>query len=279
MSAQIRRTVNNTQPEMKENEGKEQENTSVLLLRFEYDGTNYCGMQFQENGISIQQEIEKVYEQLTGIQRRLICAGRTDAGVHGRGQVGHICYGKEFTIPTDRILKAFNSKLPRDIRINGALRCAVPVHARFDALWRRYSYTIAQTESVFTRRYAWAVHYPLDDALLHEGARIFLGRHDFTSFSKLNTSTKSYICTVEECHWERLASDMIRLHIRADRFVYGMVRSLVGTMVDIGRARRTVEEVRHSLQCADRSLNSWLAPPEGLVFEEVGYPPEKGVIW
>jgi tRNA pseudouridine38-40 synthase len=134
MSAQIRRTVNNTQPEMKENEGKEQENTSVLLLRFEYDGTNYCGMQFQENGISIQQEIEKVYEQLTGIQRRLICAGRTDAGVHGRGQVGHICYGKEFTIPTDRILKAFNSKLPRDIRINGALRCAVPVHARFDAL-------------------------------------------------------------------------------------------------------------------------------------------------
>jgi tRNA pseudouridine(38-40) synthase len=119
------------------------------------------------------------------------------------GQVGHICYGTEFTIPTDRILKAFNSKLPRDIRINGALRCAVPVHARFDALWRRYSYTIAQTESVFTRRYAWAVHYPLDDALLHEGARIFLGRHDFTSFSKLNTSTKSYICTVEECHWER----------------------------------------------------------------------------
>lgn len=251
----------------------------TLLLRFEYDGTDYCGMQFQENGVSIQQKIEEVYEKLTGVQRRLICAGRTDAGVHARGQVGHIYYGKEFTIPTDRVHLAFNSKLPRDIRINGVINTAQNVHARFDALWRRYSYTVVQHESVFTRRYAWAVHYPLNEELLHEGAKIFLGEHNFTSFSKLNTSTKSYICNVEECFWKRVNAETLQFHVRANRFVYGMVRSLVGTLIDIGRGRRTIEEVKKSLELCDRSLNSWLAPPEGLIFEEVGYPEEKGVIW
>ncbi len=251
----------------------------TLLLRFEYDGTNYCGMQFQENGISIQQKIEEVYERLTGVKRRLICAGRTDTGVHARGQVGHIYYGKEFTIPTDRVLMAFNSKLPRDIRINGAFNSEETIHARFHALWRRYSYTVVQNEGVFTRRFAWAVHYPLKEELLQEGAKIFLGEHNFTSFSKLNTSTKSYICTVEECFWERINNETLRFNVRANRFVYGMVRSLVGTMIDIGRGRRTLDEVKTALEQHDRSLNSWLAPPEGLVFEEVGYPMEKGVEW
>lgn len=252
---------------------------NTLLLRFEYDGTNYCGMQFQENGISIQQKIEEIYEKLTGVKRRLICAGRTDAGVHAKGQVGHIYCGEEFTIPTDRVHLAFNSKLPRDIRINGVIKSDEFIHARFDALWRRYSYTVINNESVFTRRFSWAVHFPLDEELLQEGAKIFLGEHNFTSFSKLNTSTKSYICTVEECFWERINKETLKLNIRANRFVYGMVRSLVGTMVDIGRGRRTLDDVKNALEQCDRSLNSWLAPPEGLVFEEVGYPQEKRVIW
>lgn len=249
----------------------------TLLIRVEYDGTNYSGWQIQPNAPSIQQELERAWYKLTGVQTGVFGAGRTDAGVHGRGQIAHIRLEDDFRIPEHKIAIAFNSRLPKDIRIAAVQITERDVQARFDAIAREYSYLISTQESVFYRNFCWQVRFPFDVHRLHDAARLFLGVHNFTTFSKINHDTKNYVCSVSECSWTELKHGA-KLRIKADRFVYGMVRSLVGVMMDIARNRRTVEEVSSSLDLQDRRFISPLAPPEGLVLEKVYYPDEYNVI-
>lgn len=246
----------------------------TLALLIEYDGTRYGGWQVQENSATVQGSIEKALYQISERKISIIGAGRTDAGVHAAGQVAHARLGFEFPVAKEKIAKALNANLPKDIRIIKANMLNRDFHSRFDAIAREYSYTFVTRDSVFLSHFAAVIKYKIDKQKLSEASEIFLGEHDFTTFSKFNADTPKYVCRVNKCKWTAHDQISFRLEIKADRFVYGMVRSLVGAMVDAARGKRAVSELRNALEAADRSLNSPLAAPQGLVLEKIYYPPE-----
>lgn len=252
----------------------------TVVLRVAFDGTNYSGMQNQRSAPSVQQELERAFRETIGYHCHVIAAGRTDAGVHARGMVVHARVRDDWGIEERKIGIALNSRLPRDIRVNGAqLRHDDLFHARFDATARAYTYTLQTREDPLKRLYAWQTRYVIDEEVLNTSAGVFLGVHNFTTFSKNNEEIHSYICDVSVCEWRKCDDHALRLHIRSNRFVYGMVRSLVGAMVDAARGKRSVEDLRTSLAACDRRLVSPLAPAEGLVFEEATYPDELHVVF
>ncbi|MCZ2133472.1 MAG: tRNA pseudouridine(38-40) synthase TruA [Bacteroidetes bacterium] len=249
----------------------------TLLLRIEYDGTRYAGWQYQENARSVQEVLQNALQKISGLSLPVIGAGRTDSGVHARGQIAHIELPKPLGIPENKIPIAFNTRLPKDIRITGGQYFQRPIHARFDACAREYSYLMSKTDSIFGRHFRWFMPFPYDSDALFESAAIFLGKHDFTTFSKRNDDTPRYDCNVEICRWSRIDENTVRLQIKSDRFVYGMVRALTGVMLEIARKRRTFDEVKRALAACDRTLCSPLAAAEGLTLEAIYYPSAFGV--
>lgn len=249
----------------------------TLLLRIEYDGTRYAGWQYQENAHSVQEVLQQAMQKIIGLNLPIVGAGRTDSGVHARGQIAHIVLPEPIGIPENKIPVAFNTRLPKDIRVTGGQYFKRPIHARYDACAREYSYLMSSSDSVFGRHFRWFMPFPYDADALFESSSIFLGKHDFTTFSKRNDDTPRYDCNVEICRWSRIDADSVRLQIKSDRFVYGMVRALVGVMLEIARKRRTFEEVARALDVRDRAFCSPLAAPEGLTLEAIYYPPELGV--
>lgn len=242
-----------------------------LILEIEYDGTHYSGWQKQKNAITIQGEIEKAIAEITGIDLSLIGAGRTDAGVHARGQVAHAKLDSEIRISSEQLPLAINSKLNYDIRIKKAIFSEDKFHARFDALAREYSYTLVTKYSVFNRHFCTHVRYPLDAERLIQSAEIFLTKDDFTTFSKHNDDIQNNVCDVSLSRWDIIDAGTFRYTIRANHFLYGMVRSLVGAMLDISRGKRDASEVSHALLLRDRALQSPLADARGLILEKVYY--------
>lgn len=246
----------------------------TLILCIEYDGSGYAGWQRQPNALTVQECVERALANITQQKLSAVAAGRTDAGVHARGQVTHTALGGAFPVREEKIRKAINSNLPKDIRVNGAKIFKGKFNARFDAIAREYSYSLTSSDSVFLTHFATFIKYPFDPNILTEAAGVFRGEHDFTTFSKHNPDTARYWCKVEKCEWEKVEAKLWRLHIIADRFVYGMVRALTGAMIDAARKKRSIPELQTALDKSDRSLSSPLAPPQGLVLERIYYPEE-----
>ncbi|MFP4529070.1 MAG: tRNA pseudouridine(38-40) synthase TruA [Candidatus Kapaibacterium sp.] len=246
----------------------------TLVLRIEYDGASYAGWQRQPNAMTVQEAVETALMRISGDKLNAIAAGRTDSGVHARGQVTHTYLNKEFPVREEKIRKAMNANLPRDIRINGAAIINRKFNARFDASAREYSYSIITRDSVFLNHFATYYKFPINPELMNGAAELFVGSHDFTSFSKFNAETKHYVCNVDICRWERVEPIMWRLTIRADRFVYGMVRGVTGAMLDFARGKRSIGSIRRALDNPSREGQSPLAPPEGLTLEKIFYPPD-----
>jgi tRNA pseudouridine38-40 synthase len=258
-----------------------------FALLVEYDGTDYVGWQWQPNGISVQQRLEEAVSAITGAACTVVGSGRTDAGVHGFGQVAHVDVPASCRIPVEKAARAFNAGLPPDIRIREVRHAPNHFHARFDAVRREYRYRIALQASVFRHQYVWQPNInaaTFNAAQLQACADVFVGEHDFTTFSKLNTDTERYVCRVERAVWNDIpintrtttgtANDAVlyELSIAADRYVYGMVRSLVGTMMDVALGKRGLDDVADALRSCDRSRNSTLAPACGLTLWRVEYP-------
>ncbi len=243
-----------------------------LALLIEYDGTNYCGWQRQLNSLSVQQVIESAVEMIIASKLSVVAAGRTDAGVHAKGQVAHISLIEPINIPTNKIPLALNSYLPLDIRILKAVITDDNFHSRYKAVAREYSYTLTTKYSVFTRHFISYIKYKLNEKRLFKCAELFLGKHEFLNFSKKNEETKNYLCNVEKCEWEKIENNIYKLTIRADRFVYGMVRSLVGAMIDVARGRRNFSDIIDALSNTESHIISPMAPANGLVLEKVYYP-------
>jgi tRNA pseudouridine38-40 synthase len=245
-------------------------------LLIEYDGTNYAGWQRQINALAVQEVIERAVESIVGAAVGVIGSGRTDAGVHGFGQVAHADLPDSCSIPAHSLAKAFNSVLPPDVRIRAAAFVESSFHARFHAIEREYRYTVLRRYSVFQRNSAWFPHRPFSPDALNEAAAAFVGEWDFTTFSKHNPDTESYICRVQTARWTPKQNDdgensAWRFQIIADRFVYGMVRSIVGACMDVAVGKRSAAELREALKCKDRALASPLAPPNGLTLWRVEY--------
>ncbi|MBL7999184.1 MAG: tRNA pseudouridine(38-40) synthase TruA [Candidatus Kapabacteria bacterium] len=250
----------------------------TVVMNLAFDGTAYDGVQYQPGRPSVQEEVEKALFRVAGYPCRISMAGRTDAGVHARGMVVHTRVQDDWTVPEHKIRLAMNTKLPRDIRVMGAqLRDDDRFHARFDAIAREYSYTVMRIQDPLRRLYTWQQFLPFDGNILLEAGGIFTGRHDFTGFSKYNRDTSSYLCTVEFCRWEQLSDIEYRFRIKANRFVYGMVRILVGAMMEAARGKVDIEHLRTVLAAANRDHYISLAPAQGLVFEKAHYPDELNV--
>lgn len=249
---------------------KSTKKTIVFLI--EYDGTNYSGWQSQKNSVSVQETIEKALKKVTGLELHIIGAGRTDAGVHSRGQVAHCRIDERFPIPEHKIISAVNSALPLDIRILDVKMTEQQFHATKDAIARQYSYYIHTRESVFLRNYSLWIPFEIDESRLFESAKVFLGEHNFSAFAKKNPSTQSYVCRVEISNWEKISEFQYKYTIKANRFVYGLIRSLVGVMLDVACNRRTIKEVEKALKEGTKSFQNPLSKACGLYFEKVFYP-------
>ncbi|MDA3844411.1 MAG: tRNA pseudouridine(38-40) synthase TruA [Candidatus Kapabacteria bacterium] len=244
----------------------------TLALKIEYDGKDFSGWQIQPEQRTVQGEIMKVLAYYCGEEVNLPGSGRTDAGVHARGQVAHAVLTEQFRIPENKIIQVMNSRLPDDIVISGARLLDTEFHSRFDAVKREYIYRICSDESVADRRFTNHVQHQVKLEKLQASADIFLGEHDFTAFSKHNPQTASYVCNVDICKWTQIDERSYQLRIRANRFVYGMVRAVTGAMLEISRGKNTIEETRAMLEAQDRNAITYLAPAKGLTLEKIYYP-------
>jgi tRNA pseudouridine38-40 synthase len=239
-----------------------------IKLLIEYDGTNFVGWQSQTNGRSVQEEITKVLDQILQEPINLIGSGRTDAGVHARGQVASFRTNSQLGVGS--MMSGLNGILPEDIYIHAVEEVGEGFNARYDAKERVYRYFISMKPTAIGRHYQWYVKYDLNLVSMNAVAAQIIGDHDFESFCKYDAEVKDHRCTVTKSIW-RETPGTYQFEIRANRFLHGMVRALVGTMVDVGRGFIPVASFKEILSARDRRKAGMAAPPQGLFLEEVIY--------
>ncbi len=243
-----------------------------VALRLMYDGTAFLGWQRQRHGRTVQQELEKMLSRLCGNHPvAVVGAGRTDSGVHAHGQVAHADLRTRYN--DAELLHALRRMSPLDLAVLDLATAPAGFHARFKACARSYCYTIINQPSPFLVRYAWYMDRTLDLELLNHAAGMVLGEHDFTGLSKHNPDTLNMICTIARSEWVRHDRG-VEYHVTADRFLYGMVRLLVGIQIDIVRGRRSPGTIQAVIAARDRNLQSAAAPAVGLSLADVRYPSE-----
>jgi tRNA pseudouridine38-40 synthase len=240
-------------------------------LTIEYEGTHFSGFQRQENAPSIQESIETAITAFTGLPTTLFVAGRTDAGVHAKGQVAHVDVPTHIDART--MERATNTHLKdHPIVILKAEQVSNDFHARFDAKKRSYTYRIINRRPplTFEKNLAWHVPYPLNVQAMQEAAPCLLGCHDFSTFRATHCQGKSPIRTLDEIQIEQ-QGDLILIHVSALSFLYHQVRNMVGSLVLVGRGKWTATDLEQALKACDRKAGGPTAPPDGLYFMEVRY--------
>jgi tRNA pseudouridine38-40 synthase len=238
-------------------------------VKIAYDGTNYHGWQRQETVDTVQERLETALKTILREDIGLVVAGRTDTGVHARGQVAHFD-SQHNDLEFGRVLLGTRALLPRDIVVSNIRKVTDDFHARFDAKSREYSYAILQHADPFMRHISWVVHPWVDISILDECASILEGEMDFTSFCKADSAEEHNRCTIllSKWDWSEVGKGVYR--VRANRFVHHMVRGLVGTMVRASRNGNS-EYFRSVLESGTRSEAVFTAPGKGLILEEVVY--------
>jgi len=240
-------------------------------LTIEYDGRPFAGWQRQANGPSVQQALEEAVAAFAGEQVQVQGAGRTDAGVHARGQVAHLDLAKAMT--AYRVAAALNHHLkPLPVAVLRAETVEDEFHARFSARRRIYRYRIANRRAPLAvdAGLAWRVGPPLDAPAMHDAAQRLVGRHDFTTFRHAACQARSPVKTLDLLAVERVA-DEIHVHAMARSFLHHQVRSMVGTLALAGEGKWTADDVTAALEARDRSALGHNAPPDGLYLMRVQY--------
>jgi tRNA pseudouridine38-40 synthase len=246
----------------------------VLKLTVAYDGTEFHGFAAQPD----QRTVERVlHDALARVLRRddlsLTCAGRTDAGVHAWGQVVSLPVTVDVDVEVDRVARAVTRQLGPEVVVRGAELVDAAFDARHDARWRAYRYTIVNRDAPdpFLARTAWWVPEPLDLSLLRLGADPFLGEHDFAAFCRKGPAGSTTTRRVLESSWHDLGDGVLRYDITATAFCWQMVRSIVGTLVDVGAGKLRPGELLGILRARDRNAAGRVGVPQGLCLWEVGY--------
>lgn len=241
------------------------------FLELRYNGGAYYGWQRQPDMPTVQQTLEGGLATLLRQPVELTGAGRTDTGVNASYYVAHFDSTEPVVDPQQTLYK-LNFLLPGDIAVHSLTHVANDAHARFHAREREYRYYIERRKNPFTRHATWQYYVPLDVERMNEAAAVLLQYDDFTSFAKLNSNNKTNICRIMEAKWTENDRGVLCFTIRADRFLRNMVRSIVGTLVDVGRSRYTPVEFREIVASRDLSRSSGGAPPQGLFLSDVVYP-------
>jgi len=237
------------------------------LCEVSYFGEAYSGWQRQNNALSVQEVIE---DNLSIVLRKTISivgSGRTDAGVHAIQQFFHF----DFEELPENLLNKMNSILPPDIALLSICEIDSEVHARFTAISRSYRYQIVAQKNPFQTGRAYFLRKEVDLDKMNEAAAICIGEHDFKSFSKVKTDVKHYLCNVKSVRWEK-EGPLIVFHVQANRFLRGMVRAMVGTLLLVGEGAIDVEQFREILASCDRKTAGQNVPAHGLYLSEVAYP-------
>jgi tRNA pseudouridine38-40 synthase len=242
----------------------------TVKLTIAYDGTEFVGWQRQENGASIQGAIETALSEIDGAPVTLHGAGRTDAGVHALAQVASARI--EASIADAQLLRALNAHLPETIRITGVETVPDHFHARFSAVAKSYEYRIWNGPTVppFIRLYAWHIIEPLDVGAMRAGAEAIVGEHDFAAFRGARAVNHTTVRTITCAEW-KTGNEALTLAISGTGFLRYMVRSLAGTLVEIGRGARPPEDMARLLSAPDRAAAGRTAPPHGLFLVKVDY--------
>jgi tRNA pseudouridine38-40 synthase len=246
-----------------------------FFLEVSYKGTNYSGFQVQENANTIQAEVEKAMEILLREKVALTGSSRTDAGVHAVQNFFHFDVKVGVVLLEDdknrgQFVYHMNAILPPDIAIKSIAEVAADAHCRFDAVSREYNYYISRNKDPFLRERSFFFPYRIDPEKLQQAAAIIMEYEDFTSFSKRNTQAKNFICHIAESRWTWKDAYFI-YHVRANRFLRGMVRGLTATMLRVGRDKITLEEFRDIIEARDCTKASFAVPPDGLFLLSVKY--------
>lgn len=241
-----------------------------IKLILQYDGTGYHGFQIQPDVITIQSVLENCVEEITGVKTRVNGCSRTDAGVHAV----KYCAGfvTQSPIPAEKFSVVMNNYLPPDIRIISSSQEGEDFHPRFSTKSKEYVYTINTTPQidVFSRNYEWQLKTKLNVKLMNEAAKYIMGEHDFCSFMTSGPVLESTVRNVMSLRVEE-DNSKIKIHIRADGFLYNMVRIITGTLVWVGEGRITPEDVKDIIEKKDRSFAGPTAPPQGLALNEIFY--------
>ena len=245
-----------------------------LRLDVAYDGTEFSGSAVQSGRRTVQGTLEEALRRVLRSDVSTTCAGRTDAGVHARGQVCHV--DVDGAPPPEDVRRRLGAVLPADVRVPAVRRVDDSFDARFSALWRRYAYRVCDDAAAvdpLRRREVLAWRRPVDPDRMNAASAILLGEHDFAAFCRKREGATTIRTLVEFC-WARRSDGIVVGDVVADAFCHNMVRSLVGALLAVGDGRRTVTWPAEVLADRRRHPAVVVVPPHGLTLEEVGYPPE-----
>ncbi len=239
------------------------------FIEHSYNGTAYCGWQKQPNAISIQEKIENAISQVLSQPIAIVGSSRTDAGVHATQQFAH------FDIETpianlEKTAYSVSRLLPFDIAVDKIIAVDSETHARFDATHRCYEYKIVHQKSPFLHNLVHIFKPTLDIGLMNDAAQLLIQYNDFECFSKVHTDVKTFLCNIEYAYWEQ-SEEVLVFKIKANRFLRGMVRAIVGTLLDIGKQKITKADFEAIILSKNRKNASAQAPACGLFLTEVGY--------
>lgn len=235
-----------------------------------YEGTNYSGWQIQENANTVQAEIEKGLTLLLKSPTSIMGSSRTDAGVHARQQVAHFDVENEISnLPN--LCYRLNKILPSDISIKRIYRVEDNYHCRFEAISRKYEYHISTKKNPFQRGLCYEFANNLNLEFMNNACQILFRYIDFECFSKVKTDVNTFNCTIMEAYWQQTDGDSLVFYIKANRFLRGMVRAIVGTLLEVGAGKLSVDDFEKIILSKNRKKAGRAVPAEGLFLMEVNY--------
>jgi tRNA pseudouridine38-40 synthase len=239
------------------------------LFEIAYNGTQYAGWQSQNNAIGVQSVVEESLSKILREEIAIVGSGRTDAGVHCEQQFFHVDIEKEFEVP--KFLVRLNSLLPKDISIQSIRAVKQDASARYDAIERTYQYRMTTRKNPFQDGLAWHYFKQADIQTMNKAAALLLGEHDFECFSKVKTDVNHFLCTIKKATWHE-QGHFLEFTITANRFLRGMVRAIVGTLLDVGTGKIAMTEFQAIIKSKDRRKAGANVPPHGLYLTKVKYP-------
>ncbi len=239
------------------------------FLQLSYNGGRYSGWQTQPGEVTVQQVVDAALQTLLGPAVQCTGSGRTDAGVHARMQVVH--FDADLPYSEAEVLHKLNAILPWDVAVHSLRKVSNQAHARYDAVSRSYEYHIHQKKDPFSAGLSYYFRPALNMEAMNEAAELLLQWHDFQCFSKVKTDVKHFDCEVTQAAW-KMQNDTLVFYVSANRFLRGMVRAIVGSLLEVGLEKKSRNDFQQILESRDRKAAARNVPPEGLFLTNITYP-------